>query len=158
MMPVQIATQLESLWCKSPTPYGFNGRLHIGIDVVDIETIGRQLRGSAGDRFCKTVFSESEIEDCRGRPDRFATRWALKEAVAKAIGSGFRLGLRPKAIEVVTNYTGAISVRPSLDVVWPHEAAKWQWTASASHEGGIAAAIVVAVEPIESTEKGSTHD
>ena len=135
---------LRALWSELDRPPGDTGTLHVGIDVVEVAALARQLEGDLGRRFVAAMFTAAEIEDSRGRYDRFATRWALKEAVSKAIGSGFRNGLRPSSIEVVTASSGAVSVRPAGATSWPHGAADWAWAVSASHESGIAAAIAIA--------------
>jgi phosphopantetheine--protein transferase-like protein len=141
---------LHALWSKLDSPLGLNGRLRVGIDVVEVEVIARQLEGELGHRFMTRTFTPAEIEDSRGRADRFASRWAVKEAVAKAIGTGFREGLRPSSIEVVTAPSGAVSVQPARAATWPHVAADWAWAVSATHESGFASAIALAVSPQQS--------
>ncbi|MGA2263680.1 MAG: holo-ACP synthase [Acidobacteriota bacterium] len=67
----------------------------IGIDIVDI----RRLRGALerqGDRFLKRVFTSVEQDYCRAHRDpapSFAARFAAKEAVFKALGTGWAGGV-----------------------------------------------------------------
>ncbi len=61
-----------------------------GIDVVEIARIERAL-DRHGERFCQRVFTPREIRTCaaRGRSAiQFALRFAAKEAVMKALGTG----------------------------------------------------------------------
>ncbi|PYM91639.1 MAG: holo-[acyl-carrier-protein] synthase [Candidatus Rokuibacteriota bacterium] len=55
------------------------------------------------DRFLQRVFTEGEIAYCRRRSDpapHFAARFAAKEAGFKALGTGWRLGVRWRELEV----------------------------------------------------------
>lgn len=117
----------------------------LGVNVVDIEILARQLTSRIGDVFTHRIFTEDEITDCRNQAAKFATRWAIKEAVSKAIGTGFREGFRPKAIEVLTAGNGAIQIAPTLGQVWPHNADQWKWVVSAAHESNVAVAVAVAL-------------
>jgi holo-[acyl-carrier protein] synthase len=79
------------------------GILGNGIDIVDVERIDRMIIRQK-DRFLQRVFTQEEIEFCKrkGRPAvHFAARFAAKEAVAKALGTGFSKGVRMRDIEVV---------------------------------------------------------
>lgn len=66
----------------------------VGIDVVSVAWFARQLAshpaGAAPIEL--SLFTSAERTYCAGRPERYAVRWAAKEAVAKAIGTGFRGG------------------------------------------------------------------
>lgn len=62
----------------------------IGIDVVEIERFEHSIERQ-GERFLKRVFSEDELAYCerQRRPGlHFAARFAAKEAVSKALGTG----------------------------------------------------------------------
>jgi holo-[acyl-carrier protein] synthase len=117
----------------------------LGVDVVDTDILARQLSSRIGAEFTHRIFTDTEIVDCRGMVPKFATRWAVKEAVSKAIGTGFRDGLTPKAIEVLTAPDGSIRVAPSRGQRWPLDASTWRWTVSAAHEGRVAVAVVIAL-------------
>jgi holo-[acyl-carrier protein] synthase len=74
-----------------------------GIDVIEITRVERALRRS-GERFARRVFAGSEIGDCRSRRHsgpHFAVRFAAKEAVMKALGTGWAGGVRWVDIETV---------------------------------------------------------
>ena len=62
----------------------------VGTDLIEIDRV-RQAVDRGGRRFLERVFTEGEIAFCEGRRDRFAcfaARFAAKEAVLKALGSG----------------------------------------------------------------------
>ena len=75
-----------------------------GVDVIEITRVERALRRS-GERFARRVFAGSEIRDCRSRRhsgSHFAVRFAAKEAVMKALGTGWAGGVRWVDIETVS--------------------------------------------------------
>jgi holo-[acyl-carrier protein] synthase len=59
----------------------------IGIDIVEIERVAQSVE-RFGDRFLKRVYTDQELTYCMGRVTSLAARWAAKEAVAKALGTG----------------------------------------------------------------------
>jgi holo-[acyl-carrier protein] synthase len=74
-----------------------------GIDVIEIARIERALKQS-GQRFTQRVFADEEIAACRARRrsgPHFAVRFAAKEAVMKALGTGWAQGVRWVDIETV---------------------------------------------------------
>jgi holo-[acyl-carrier protein] synthase len=85
----------------------------IGNDLVHINRI-ETLIERFGDRFINRSFSEAEIKgarhyphnDSRQRASYFAKRFAAKEAFAKAIGTGFRGGLRFQHISITNDALG----------------------------------------------------
>lgn len=70
-----------------------------GVDIIEIPRI-RQVAERYGYRFFRRVYTEQEIAYCRGRAPQLASRFAAKEAVMKALGTGIR-GVRWRDIEVV---------------------------------------------------------
>lgn len=116
----------------------------LGADVSELAIWQRQLMSTTWSRFRDSRFTEDEIAYCADRPERFAGRWAAKEAVAKAIGTGFR-GLRPSHVEIVRSKDGQPSVRSTSDTSWPYHAQSWAWSISISHDGGYAAAVALAL-------------
>ena len=73
--------------------------LTVGVDIVEIERVARAVN-RWGDRFLRRVYTAGEVAYCRGRADRLASRFAAKEAVMKALGTGMR-GVSWREIEVV---------------------------------------------------------
>ncbi len=84
-----------------------------GIDLVEVERIERLLDRQQ-EKFLKRVFTDAEVDYCmkKARPAmHLAARFAAKEAVAKALGTGFTKGIRMRDIEVVAGGEGAPHVR-----------------------------------------------
>ena len=70
-----------------------------GVDIIEIHRI-RDVAKRYGERFLRRVYTEGEIAYCRDRAPQLAGRFAAKEAVMKALGTGVR-GVRWKEIEVL---------------------------------------------------------
>jgi holo-[acyl-carrier protein] synthase len=76
----------------------------VGIDVIEIDRVEDVIRRH-GDRFLQRVYTPDEITHCRGRVSELAARFAAKEAVMKALGTGIR-GVGWRDIEVLPNRRG----------------------------------------------------
>ncbi len=61
----------------------------IGIDLAGIGRIKRIINGKAGKRFVKNTFTNREILCARGNIGKLASDFAAKEAVFKALGTGW---------------------------------------------------------------------
>ena len=76
----------------------------IGTDAIDVERIRRAVdHPQWGERFRQRVFTAGEIAYCLERAryaESFAARFAAKEAGLKALGTGLRLGIRWRELEV----------------------------------------------------------
>ncbi|HTE83342.1 MAG TPA: holo-ACP synthase [Dehalococcoidia bacterium] len=81
----------------------------VGIDVIEIARVRRVLERHAG-RFLERIYTPLEIAYCRGRVSELAARFAAKEAVMKALGTGVR-GIAWRDIEVLPNPRGKPLVR-----------------------------------------------
>lgn len=76
--------------------------LGLGTDLIEIERIQQSL-DRFGERFAQKVFTEGEIAYCQRKKhsaESFASRFAAKEAAAKALGTGISRGITWKEIEV----------------------------------------------------------
>ena len=74
----------------------------ISIDIVRIGRM-REVIARWEERFLRRVFTDGEIAYCRARRDpapHFAARFAAKEAGLKALGTGLRLGVSWRELEV----------------------------------------------------------
>ena len=74
----------------------------IGSDLIDIRRIDKTI-ARFGDRFKKRIFTDNEIKKCEKRKQSvscYAKRFAAKAAFSKALGTGFRINLNFKDIEV----------------------------------------------------------
>jgi len=75
----------------------------LGADVVEIRRV-RQALKHQGERFIRRVFTAAEQEFCEARRDpapHYAVRFAAKEALFKALGTGWAKGLSWQDVEVV---------------------------------------------------------
>lgn len=69
--------------------------LGIGTDIIEVPRIGKMIE-QHGELFLKRVYTDREIRYCQGRKhafEHFAGRWAAKEAILKAIGTGWTRGI-----------------------------------------------------------------
>ena len=76
----------------------------VGIDTIEIPRVRRVLE-RYGERFLKRVFTPEEVAFCGGRVPELAARFAAKEAVMKALGTGVR-GIGWREIEVLPDGRG----------------------------------------------------
>jgi len=77
----------------------------VGVDIIEIDRV-RQSVQRFGERFLDRVYTEAEQAYCRGRAPQLAGRFAAKEAVSKALGTGIRR-IHWRNIEVLPNQAGA---------------------------------------------------
>jgi len=81
----------------------------IGVDIVDIRRV-RGVLERQGDRFVRRVFTAAEQDYCRAHRDPspyFAARFAAKEALFKALGTGWARGVTWRDAEVQRQENGA---------------------------------------------------
>jgi holo-[acyl-carrier protein] synthase len=120
-----------------------------GIDVVDVGRVERLL--AAGPGLATTLFTARELAYSGGRRRRtehLAARFAAKEAVLKAIGTGLGPRMSWTDIEIVNDVFGCPHVTLAGEVA---AAARrnglGQIAVSMSHSGGVAVAQAVAFAP-----------
>ena len=85
----------------------------VGIDIIEVSRIKNAI-DRWGDSFLHRVFTPWEINYCSHKkfPEQsFAGRFAVKEAVLKAIGTGYNGGVRWTSVEIVNNKLGQPAVR-----------------------------------------------
>lgn len=83
-----------------------------GIDIAEVPRIAQSIE-RFGDRFLRRVFTEGEIRYCdakANRVERYAARFAAKEAGMKALGTGWNHGVTWRDVEV----SRAPGGRPSI--------------------------------------------
>jgi holo-[acyl-carrier protein] synthase len=78
--------------------------LSVGVDAVEITRIAR-VYDRFGERFLRKVYSDREAARYRGRVNELAARFAAKEAVSKALGTGLH-GIDWRDIEVLPDRRG----------------------------------------------------
>ena len=127
----------------------------IGIDLVKIDRLERAGKNHTG--FLERVFTEREREYCSKQKDpaqHYAARFAAKEAVLKAIGTGWSGGVKWTDMEVlhgegggpIVNISGRVKDFMDLKGVR-------QVLLSYSHDGDYAVAQVVLVGSVLSKTK-----
>jgi holo-[acyl-carrier protein] synthase len=118
--------------------------LRNGVDLIEIARL-QEAVDKFGARFLERVFTASERDQCRDQPASLAARWAAKEAVAKAFGTG--IGdvsfqeieiLRGERNEPVLCLHGAASRLAA-------ESGLTNWSVSLSHTATHAIALVTAI-------------
>jgi len=117
--------------------------LSTGVDMIEVTRIERGI-SRHGDRFLQRFFTAQEVAYCAGRFTSLAGRFAVKEAVGKALGTGIG-DVSWTDIEVVCNERG----RPGLVL---HNQAKelakqlglTEWSISLSHTDTHAIGFAVA--------------
>jgi holo-[acyl-carrier protein] synthase len=118
--------------------------LAAGADLISIARVAAVL-DRHGERFLRRVFTENELAACGGRAESLAARWAAKEAVAKALGTGIG-AIAFREIEVLQDECRC--PRVSLCGAAAELAASRglsEWSISLTHEEGMALAFVVAM-------------
>jgi holo-[acyl-carrier protein] synthase len=84
----------------------------LGVDMEEVSRI-REVIGRHGRIFLDRVFTSSEVAYCerhRDPAERYAARFAAKEAMMKALGTGWSKGVRWRDIEVTRKPGG----RPTI--------------------------------------------
>lgn len=120
----------------------------LGLDLTRIERLA-EAETRRGERFLARLFTPEERRYCERRAARrhehYAGRFAVKEAVMKALGTGWTRGVRWIDIEV----RRAPGQAPTLHLSGAsaeHAARRGidRWHITITHDAGIAAAMVVA--------------
>lgn len=88
-------------------PQGVN--VAVGIDIIEVERV-RKVFEKHGERFLQRVFTPQEVLHSRGKIARLAGRFAAKEAISKALGTGLH-GVAWREMEIVQLRSGRPTVR-----------------------------------------------
>lgn len=86
----------------------------LGVDLAEVSRVGAAIE-RRGEAFLHRVYTEREIAYCerhRNRFERYAGRFAAKEAAMKALGTGWSHGVRWVDIEVARLPSG----KPTLEL------------------------------------------
>jgi holo-[acyl-carrier protein] synthase len=84
----------------------------LGVDIAEVDRVEAAIR-RYGEAFLNRIYTPAEIAYCerhKSKAERYAGRFAAKEAAMKALGTGWRRGVRWRDIEV-TNLPGG---KPAL--------------------------------------------
>ena len=80
----------------------------IGTDIIEIKRIQRSIQ-EYGQDFLKKIYTPPEIEYCKNKANKYqhyAARFAAKEAVYKALASGWQQGISWQDVEVFNEPNG----------------------------------------------------
>lgn len=129
-------------------PSTFGNVVAHGLDVVDMAEFSRLVNEQAGG-FLDRYFTRGELTTADkggNRTERLASRFAIKEAVLKALGTGWGDGIAFTDVEVVSQRTGAPAVILHRRLVAiADEQRIVRWLVSASHTTTVAMASVIAL-------------
>jgi holo-[acyl-carrier protein] synthase len=81
--------------------------ISVGIDLVAIAEV-REAIARHGRRYLARVYTEAELRDCDGRPERLAARFAAKEAATKALRATQALDWQSISVELDRHLRPAI--------------------------------------------------
>lgn len=120
--------------------------LRTGVDLIEIERV-RGAIAQHGARFLSRVYTIEEVRCCGHRIESLAARFAAKEAVAKALGTGiWRNGVTWTDIEVLKDEAGAPQLMlHGAAAAIAQDLALNRWSVSLSHDRTLAIAFVVAM-------------
>lgn len=115
----------------------------VGVDIIDIDRIERALE-RWGQRFQNRIYTPAELAYCRGRLPELAARFAAKEAVSKALGTGLK-GVAWREIEILADRRGKpqVNLKGRADRR-ARELGLSCFSISLSHTPSVAVAFVVA--------------
>ena len=120
----------------------------LGIDLVEVDRIS-SLMERTGDAFKNRIFTPEEIAYCDSNANpaiHYAARWAAKEAVAKALGTGFTEGVSWMEITVTRQPNGAPGIHLSgKTAIIAAERGIQRWLLALTHTQTTAAASAVAL-------------
>ncbi len=123
-----------------------------GVDIVEIDRIVVMLQ-THGERFIERVFTEDERRyaeaSAPGRAERYAARFAAKEAVFKALECGWSGGTAWTDVGVTHKKGGAplVSLQGHTATLATERGIS-QWSISLSHAGGMAMASVIGMAEV----------
>ena len=118
-------------------------KLSTGVDLIEIERV-RDAIARYGDQFMNRIFTKAELAACDGRAESLAARFTVKEAVAKALGTGIG-DIGWKDIEVMgdENHAPSLRLHGAAENLSNKKGLKI-WSVSLSHTHSHAIAFVVA--------------
>ncbi|MGC9360894.1 MAG: holo-ACP synthase [Anaerolineae bacterium] len=117
--------------------------LAAGVDIIEISRIARVVQ-RYDQRFLRKVYTPAEIAFCRGRVPELAVRFAAKEAISKALGTGI-FCISWTEMEVLSDHRGKPEVElHGRALARAQELGLTEWAISLSHSDGNAIAFCVA--------------
>ena len=115
----------------------------VGVDIIEIERI-RSALARWGERFLRRVYTSPEVAYSAGKAPELAVRFAAKEAVSKALGTGMH-GVAWREIEIIPDRRGKPHLRlHGRALARAEELGLSEFSVSLSHSHELAIAFVVA--------------
>lgn len=133
------------------------GAVGLGVDIVEIARVRRILERTPS--FASRVFSEDERSYCdaTAAPEiHYATRFAAKEAVVKALGTGFSRGIGVRDIEVRRNAKGRPYVVLSgraREIAREQGVRELPLSLSYTHTDAVACAMAITEDSVKAAER-----
>jgi len=122
-------------------------RIRVGVDILRVDRMARLAAENPG--VLETVFTGAELAYCRDRRrcnEHLAARFAAKEAVLKAFGTGLGRRMRWTDVEVLHEACGRPCIRLHGEVAaWAQRSGLSDLDVSLSHTSDLALAQAVAV-------------
>ena len=120
--------------------------MRVGVDLIEIARVRRALERH-GDGFRERCFTPEERAYCESRANpaqHYAGRFAAKEAVGKALGSGVRFTWRE--IEIAGRPKPGVKLSGSTKA-WAERVGAGRIELSMTHSRELAAAVAVVLDP-----------
>ncbi|HXW61524.1 MAG TPA: holo-ACP synthase [Candidatus Acidoferrales bacterium] len=118
----------------------------LGLDIAEIDRIEGAITRH-GRAFIERVFTPGEVSYCetyKNRYERYAARFAVKEAAMKALGTGWRHGVRWRDIEVTRERGGKPGLRlEGVARAFADRLGVKRMSVSITHSGNLALAQVI---------------
>ena len=136
---------------------GVEGQVGLGVDIVEIERMRRILARTPS--FARKVFSEAERAYCdaKANPEvHYATRFAAKEAVVKALGTGFSEGIGVRDIEVRRTTKGrpyVVLTGRAREVARDQGVREMPLSLSFTHTEAVAGAMAITEDVVSAAKK-----
>ena len=133
------------------------GTIGLGIDIVEIKRMERILARTPS--FASKVFSQAEQDYCDKAANpatHYALRFAAKEAVVKALGTGFSQGVWVNDIEVQRASNGRPSIRLSgraLEIAREQGVCEVSVSLSYTHTDAVACVLMVTEQALRASEE-----
>ncbi|MBQ9068166.1 MAG: holo-ACP synthase [Eggerthellaceae bacterium] len=138
-------------------PVDLEGSVGLGVDLVEIARMKRVLARTPS--FARRVYTEEERAYCESMASphvHYATRFAAKEAVLKALGTGFSFGIAPADVEVVRNQYGRPQVRlhrRAAEVAKAQGVREIPVSLSYTHSDAVACAMAITEDSVRVAEE-----
>jgi holo-[acyl-carrier protein] synthase len=122
--------------------------LRTGVDLIEISRVSEVI-ARHGKHYLERIYTSAELEQCRKNVESLAGRFAAKEAVAKALGTGIG-DVTWKEIEILGDEQNApmLTLRGAAERK-SKELGLTEWSVSISHSQSHAVAFTVAIGQVQ---------